>query len=216
MNEQRRISISIPLRSIGLKRFVEKAIKDDEFFLFALENPIGAMKECGVNIDASSFLPKNFAAFFGALSRVKEMVKKKNINDLTFEGIFGQPADIRGTMSEFEVHQGFCRDFFIDAYQMHDSCFYHDVNFETDATGTIREITESSRESNTRRRRDDQIRNMESNHSSMTKFEKDVKRKEILLCDGHMLTGPLIHPEDLADLTARIETFTKIIEEVDQ
>jgi len=101
MSDQKRIKITIPVKSIGLKRFVEKAIREDEFFSLALENPYGAMKECGITLDLVA--SADFAAFFGALAGVKEMVRKNNIKDLTFEGIFGRPADIRGT-SPLEIY----------------------------------------------------------------------------------------------------------------
>ncbi|MCZ7355584.1 MAG: hypothetical protein O8C65_01500 [Candidatus Methanoperedens sp.] len=132
MDKQKRISITIPVRSIGLKRFVEKAIKNDEFFLFALENPLGAMKECGVKLDASSFHPKDFAAFFGALSGVKEMVRKKNIKNLTFEGIFGQAAVIRGTHLMAETTKGFYKDWEIGAYSQKQVLSTSDKYFEVD------------------------------------------------------------------------------------
>lgn len=95
MSDQKRIKITIPVKTVELKRFVEKAIREDEFFSSALENPYGAMKECGITFDLLA--PADFAAFFGALAGVKEMVRKNNIKDLTFEGIFGRPADIHDT-----------------------------------------------------------------------------------------------------------------------
>ena len=92
----KRIRVKIPMPSIALKRFIERAIKDDDFFFLAIENPMGAMKECGVKLDASAFIPSDFATFFGALSGLREMIKKKNIKDLGFERIFGYERRFMG------------------------------------------------------------------------------------------------------------------------
>jgi len=229
MDKQKRISITIPVRSIGLKRFVEKAIKDDEFFLFALENPHGAMKECGVKLDVSSFGPEDFAAFFGALSGVKEMVKKKNIKDLTFAGIFGQAAEIRGTYLVAETTKGIYKNWDIDAYSQKQVLSTSDKYFEVDRgrigiksilqkleTGLMTEIIgintfadpskETESGSNTQWDKQDAMRKTESINGWNKNFANDW---------GDILGGPLIHPEDLAALAARIETYTKIAEKIE-
>ena len=229
MDKQKRISITIPVRSIGLKRFVEKAIKNDEFFLFALENPLGAMKECGVKLDASSFHPKDFAAFFGALSGVKEMVRKKNIKNLTFEGIFGQAAVIRGTHLMAETTKGFYKDWEIGAYSQKQVLSTSDKYFEVDRnrigiksvlqqqeTELMIEIIgntfadpskETSSGSDKQWDKQDAIRNRESTNGWNKNFDKAGL--------GDIFGGPLINPGDLAALAARIETFTEIAEEVE-
>ncbi|MCZ7355582.1 MAG: hypothetical protein O8C66_07445 [Candidatus Methanoperedens sp.] len=211
-----------------MKRFVEKAIKSDEFFLFALENPLGAMKECGAKLDVSSFGPKDFAAFFGALSGVKEMVKKKNIKDLTFEGIFGEAAVIRGTHLMAETTKGFYKDWEIGAYVQKGTLSTFDTNF--DASGvtdqesykeaririefgvsgiiTYKEASSETRTSQSKEwNNNDAITEKRSNTGMNKNFEKAGLRE--------ILGGPLIHPEDLAALAARIETFTEIAEEVE-
>ncbi|MBM2834024.1 MAG: hypothetical protein HW406_1185 [Candidatus Brocadiaceae bacterium] len=171
MSQKKRISITVPVRSIGLKNFVEKAIKDDGFFRLALENPLGAMDECGVKIDESSIRAKDFAAFFGALSGVKEMVKKKNIKDLTFEGIFGKAFVEIGIVA------------FAD------------------------QKSETSQSSNKEWSNKDAMRETRSESGWNKNFDKASW--------GEIHRGPLIHPEDLVVLAARIKTFTDIVEQVE-
>ncbi|MCZ7395158.1 MAG: hypothetical protein ABOK23_11440 [Candidatus Methanoperedens sp.] len=229
MDKQKRISITIPVRSIGLKRFVEKAIKNDEFFLFALENPLGAMKECGVKLDVLSFVPEDFAAFFGALSGVKEMVKKKNIKNLTFEGVFGQAAEIRGTYLVAETTRGFYKDWDINAYSQKQVLSTSDKYFEIDRNrigikGILQQqeaelmieiigntfadpSKETSSGSDKQWDKQDAIRNRESTNGWNKNFDKAGL--------GDIFGGPLINPGDLAALAARIETFTEIAEEVE-
>lgn len=231
MGEQKRIRITIPVRSIGLKRFVEKAIRNDEFFSFALENPFGAMKECGVNLD--SFIPSDFAAFFGALAGVKEMVKKNNIKDLTFEGIFGQAADIRGTYLTAETTKGFYKDWNMNAYVEKGIISTTDKNFDVLGATEIRESvavevkreihgvpldvqrlgiyfadqsSEKSSGSDKEWSNKDAIRDTRSTNGWNKNFDKAGW--------GDIFIGPLINPEDLATLAARIKTFTEIVEEV--
>jgi|WetSurMetagenome_2_1015567.scaffolds.fasta_scaffold08906_5 hypothetical protein len=110
-----KIGEGIPILSMGLKRFVERMVKDDDFFSLALENPVAAMKEMGVNLDASKMEPESIAAFLGALSNVRDSLKNKNIKDFTFEKIFGQPATVTGVLIG-ETDQGICREFIRSAY----------------------------------------------------------------------------------------------------
>ncbi len=109
--KQKRIKLSIQLPSMALKRFIEKALKDDEFFESAIENPIGALKESGVNLDVSAFMPKDLVTFLGALAGVKELIKKKQIKEITFEKIFGQAAEIRGATIMAETERGMMTQF---------------------------------------------------------------------------------------------------------
>jgi hypothetical protein len=230
MDKQKRISITIPVRSIGLKRFVEKAIKDDEFFLLALENPTGAMKDCGVKLDVSSFVPEDFAAFFGALSGVKEMVKKKNIKDLTFAGIFGQSAEIRGTYLVAETTRGIYRNWDMDAYSQKQVLSTSEKYFDasgrpvTDKEAYVLALARSvfAREG---------ISFADPSKETSSGSNKDWKNDASAMRDtrsdtgwnknfdkaswGDVLGGPLINPGDLAALAARIETFTEIAEEVE-
>jgi hypothetical protein len=234
MNKQKRISIAIPVPSIGLKRFVEKAIKEDEFFMFALENPLGAMKECGVKLDTSSFLPKDFAAFFGALSGVKEMVKKKDIKDLTFEGIFGQAADIRGTYLMAETTRGFYKDWDIGAsiekgiLSTIDKTFgglrdtearvYTDIEEKREIHGVPVDVhlagivayKEASSETRTSQNKEWNNNDATTEKRSQVGMNKNFDKAGW----GEILVGPLIYPEDLAALAARIKTFTEIAEHV--
>lgn len=107
---KKRISIKIPLPSLSLKNFMEKIIKDDDFFSLALENPLAMMKDCGLNLDIKAFTPSDFANFFGALTGLKEALKDADQKSLDFESIFGEPAEIRGSMLEADRHQGFFKE----------------------------------------------------------------------------------------------------------
>ena len=111
----KKIGEGIPILSIGVKRFVERMVKDDDFFMYAIENPAAALKEMGVNIDASKLEPESLGAFFGALANVRDSLKKKNIKAFTFEKIFGQPAIIPGNVAG-EIDIGICKDFVKNAF----------------------------------------------------------------------------------------------------
>ena len=105
--KENRIKFDLPLPSISLKKFIEKVLADDDFLSLALENPIGAMKECGVNLDTAKLIPTDFANFFGALDGLKVILKEKKVENLTFENIFGQNAQIRGAILDQEISRGF-------------------------------------------------------------------------------------------------------------
>ena len=66
--------------SISLMNFIERTLKDDNFFESAVENPLKILKENGVRLDVKSLLPKDLATFFGAIVGVKDLIKKKRIN----------------------------------------------------------------------------------------------------------------------------------------
>lgn len=231
MSEQKRIKIIIPVKSIGLKRFVEKAIRNDEFFSFALENPFAAMKECGVSLDL--VVPTDFASFFGALVGVKEMVKKNNIKDLTFEGIFGQAADIRGTYLMAETTKGFYKDWNINALVEKGILSTIDKNFDVSGATEVQESlavelkreihgvpldvqrlgiyfadqsSEKSSGSDKEWSNKDAMRDTRSTNGWNKNFDKAGW--------GDVFVGPLINPADLAALAARIKAFTEIVDEV--
>jgi len=230
----RRLNFPLPMPSTSLKRFIERAIQDEDFFAFALENPLGAMRETGINLEVASFIPADFASFFGALSGLKETIRRKNVRELTFEGIFGQAAEIRGATLRAEIQQGFFKQWDQQAHQQREKCFSAEQSFEVDrerlataakelcqseevrVQATIEAVGETSRSAETFRQqntdwdRADSVQNRRAETSNRRNFEKDGQRS---LQD--LMSGPLIHPEDLAALTARVDAFVKVQQTVD-
>jgi hypothetical protein len=145
--KEKRIAIDLPLPSIAIKNFLEKILQDDNFFAFALENPMGAMKECGVNLNISAFLPSDFATFFGAVAGLKEILRKMGEKDFSFENIFGKTAEIRGSILEAELTQGFFREWDNrEAFREKLKCFAANRNFELDRTKYTKTLLDIVRE----------------------------------------------------------------------
>lgn len=218
--KEKRIRVKIPMPSIALKRFIERTIKDDDFFLLALENPMGAMKECSVKLDTSAFIPSDFATLFGVLSGLREMIKKKNIKDLGFERIFGYAAEIHGASLRMEISQGFFKEWDNrDALAQKGKCFSALQNFEADRersatsakelcqsqevriemefVGVTTTSSETFRNQNREWDNADAVQTRRSETGTTKGFQKDGQRS---LED--LLSGPLIHPQDLATISA--------------
>lgn len=220
----KRISISLP--SVSLKQFIERAIQDDAFFSRAIENPYGTLQECGVHLEKSAFSPDHFATFFGALAGVRELVQKDGKGAFTFERIFGYPAQVRGAVLNAQVSQGFCKEWdnrgaFAQSARSFSSSQGFDKGSDAcgvggaDARATFNVATtfegvgqtfESAQTNNHTRTEwstnEFQQTNTGSNRGTSTKFEGQ----------GFVdyLSGPLIHPTDLAAVSARLETFVDL------
>lgn len=230
--KEKRIRITIPLPSLSLKRFIEKAINEEDFFLLALENPVGAMSECGVKLDLAEFIPSDFANFFGALTGLREIVKKKPAEKLTFEAIFGHAAEIRGTLLMAEMNQGFFREWdHRKAFFQKELVISAFKNFEVDRDRRLlsfqrleklKELTalfkieldfvvktvehaETFRYSDTDWAHPDSVQERRSTSAHTKEFKKDGIESW-----KDLVTGPLINPVDLAELAARIEAFVNI------
>ncbi len=222
--KQKRINVSIQMPAVSLKSFIERVVKDDDFFSAALENPLGAMQECGVNVEASSVIPADFATFFGALAGLKEVIKKKNIKDLTFEGIFGRPAIIVGSVLMAETFKGFKTMFAKNAYTEKEKCFSFNKTFEEDVKRRLLSIKDLAKSQEIKIEMDFVL---QSREESRVTVASDIQRREDISIHPHvhadqkksfagledLFRGPLIHPDDLAAIAARIETFVRIMEE---
>ncbi len=214
--KQKRIKLSIQLPSMALKRFIEKALKDDEFFESAIENPIGALKESGVNLDVSAFMPKDLVTFLGALAGVKELIKKKQIKEITFEKIFGQAAEIRGATIMAEIEKGMMTQFDKNVVAEKNMFASVRINFgqrlELDVAGRTPEKQEtdisSKKESTTETDRKKDI---------AVYTDKEVRFSGISFMDmEQFINGPLISPVDLSAISAQLDTFIKIAEQTEE
>lgn len=116
--KQSRIQLSIRMRSQALSRFIEKALQEHAFFQAAIDDPLTALRESGVRLDLTRFAPSDLATFLGALAAVRTLVEKRQIKEISFERIFGQPAEVLGTTITAQTHRGmwtqFNRDAFVD------------------------------------------------------------------------------------------------------
>ncbi|MFH2092398.1 MAG: hypothetical protein ABIJ31_08545 [Pseudomonadota bacterium] len=108
--KNQRISIQLPLPSVSLQNFLEKLLQDERFFSLAIENPLNAMKKCGLNVETKTFTIQDFSTFFGAVAGLKDALKETDQKTLDFESIFGKPAEIRGSVLEAERFQGFYKE----------------------------------------------------------------------------------------------------------
>lgn len=225
-NENIRISLQIP--SVSLKQFIERAIRDDDFFSRAIENPLGSMQECGVNLAKSAFTPDHFATFFGALAGVRDAVRRKGEEKLSFEQIFGHSAQIRGAVISAEMNQGFCKEWdnrgaFAQKMQSLTSAQTFDrdsdicgvgpsisgeslnVMMERGGVTTTFPSQETSHHTRTEWSTNEfQMTDRRSDAGTSSSFEKDGQGFMALL------NGPLTHPIDLAVVTARLETFAEL------
>jgi hypothetical protein len=218
-----RINIQIRLPSVSLKRFVERAVSDPDFFFYALENPFGAFREAGVNLDARAFIPGDFARFFAALERLRHVLASEG-GKPTFEAIFGQLPRVRGAALNAEIERGFFREWDMrDAVADRLKCFSAETRFETGAergassaqdlcqTQEVQRTTdfvgrtEQSSETFRAQQREwdnvDSVQNRRSETSVDRNFAQDGQRTL-----GELMNGPLIFPEHLARLTERLDT----------
>ncbi len=237
---QGRIAIDMPLPSISLKVFIEKSLNDDDFFELALESPLAAMKECNVNIDTSSMVPSDFKTFFGALASLKEVVKEKEIENVTFEKVFGKPAEIRGSIIEAERNQGFFMEWDNrDAFRAQDKCWSTNKTFERDRSGGVKNIAEIVRErviDETRNRtirvetqRDlisERFESSETNNHTRTDWTNDASMQSDRRSDAgvnqnfekdgkrpmdELMNGPLVDAVDIAAISTRLDVASKIL-----
>jgi hypothetical protein len=227
-----RISMQIKLPSVSLKRLVERMLADDDFLAHALENPLGAFREAGVNVDSRAFIPSDFGRFFAAVHRVRDFMQEKGEKP-TFEAIFGQAPRIGGTTLNAEAQRGFFRDWDMrEAVANRTKSFSSDTRFEFGQdrgassaqdlcqTQEVRQqvrieasfvgVTEQSAETNRGRSTEwnnrDALTDRRSETYSTTSFKTDGKRT---LDD--LMNGPLIYPEDLARISERLETVMDVI-----
>lgn len=128
---QKRIKLQIQIPSLALKHFIEKMLRDDDFFEIAIENPLAALKESGVKLNASDVKPSELAAFFGALAGVKDLISKKKTEEITFENIFGQAAEILGTTIVAETQKGMFTNFNRNAFTDREMSTAVNYNFQT-------------------------------------------------------------------------------------
>jgi hypothetical protein len=217
------LRISIPIPSVSLKQFIERAIRDDDFFARAIENPHGAMEECSVKLQKSAFTPDDFATFFGALAGVREVVQRKDKSKLAFEQIFGHPAQIRGAVISAQVSQGFCKEWdnrgaFAQRMQSFSSAQGFDRGSDICGVGpaSSRLVAELDGVSAT-------FEHQETNNHTRTEwstqeFQQSNTRSErgtSKSFEGQgfldLLNGPLMHPTDLAAVSARLETFADLV-----
>jgi hypothetical protein len=261
-DKQKRIKLSIQMPSVALLRFIEKALQDDEFFASAIENPLGAMKESGVRLNLTTLTPRDLATFFGALAGVKELIKKRQIKDITFEKIFGQVADIRGTILaetqrgmwtqftrdaqiekamfitsklNFETLQEAFREAFANIFQdsrlergvlatanrdlrnlsLRDLSNVAQVRLEIDMAGNI-EATETTKGSDVGTTfHFDADKGVGSQRQSSIDTYKSTNFSGVSFIE-QILNGPLINPADLINISAQMETYIKIAEQVEE
>jgi hypothetical protein len=218
-----RINIQIILPSVSLKRFVERALSDPDFFAHALENPFGAFREAGVNLDARAFIPGDFARFFATLERVRQLVFSEG-GKPTFEAIFGQLPRIRGAALNAEIERGFFREWDMrEAVTDRMKCFSAQARFETGAergassaqdlcqtqevqrtTDFVGRTVQSSETFRGQNREWDNVDSVQSRRSDTNvdrSFAQDGQRTL-----GELMNGPLIFPEHLARLTERLDS----------
>lgn len=224
-----RIALKITLPSVALKRFIERVLTDDDFFSLALESPMAAFAEAGVNLRAEEFVPADFAKFFAVLDRLKGMTGASSPEKLNFESLFGQPAQIPGVNLTAETSRGFFRDWagqqavsqresFVSASKEFDqkASLLRDATAARDIAETRLAVTEVRMLGDT----SDTTYKFRSTNLSWDKMEavQEVGMKqgttEDFAKDGakirDLMRGPLIHPTELAAVTARMEAYVDI------
>jgi len=238
-----RIAVELPLPSSALKDFLKNIITNDDSFASALENPMGAMRQSGVNLNSSNLIPSDLATFFGAVAGLKQVIKEKKINDITFEKIFGQAAVVRGTILDAELTRGFFREWDNrDAFQDRTICVSTEHKFEAlrERVGSSlknalqqidvklkREVavdmqrdlvsqTFESSETNNHTKTDwsnpnDMQTNKGSDRGVSKSFEGTGK-----ITVGDLVSGPLINPIDLIALSARLQGFTQVLNQIEK
>lgn len=237
--DSNRIKIELPLPSVSLKRFLEKVLADDDFFALALENPVGAMRDCGVNLHAATFIPPDFATFFGALAGLKTVIKEKKLTDLSFENIFGQGAVVRGAILDAEVSRGYFREWDNrDAMLERGQCYSTEQRFEIvrerfgvgneniatevrtdaeigrafDVAGAVSQTFESSSTDNHTSTDWSNPNDMQRSTGSDRGVNKNFEGSGFRT-PGDYLRGPLINPVDLASISARIQIATQVLKQ---
>jgi hypothetical protein len=217
-----RIDFELPLPSVSLKRFLLKAVRDDEFFEFALEDPLAAMAEV-------------FAGLFGALGRLREMLGDEERTKFRFEDVFGNDAHIEGAMLAQQVERGICRDWDQREALMKQSRFRaFTQNFQREAEFDrfanlellrprsafrerfadiraergiefIRDTSESAEKFRGYDKQWDQADAVHNTHSTQNYNKSFGGDGSSLVLD--LLRGPLMRARDLAQVAARLEVI---------
>lgn len=229
----KRISLQITLPSVGLKRFVERILSDEDFFALALESPVRAFAEAGLNLAEKDFIPADFAAFYGVLARLRTIAAREGIKAVKFEELFGQPADFDGATVCAQFRRGFYQDWggrqaAMDKHR----AFGASTHFVQDAVGPRGVgLDESVRVGTTAKIERDWLSETQDHHyqnySSDRKWDNthgQETHKEVGMTTGttedfggrsirqQFLHGPLIHPVDLARVTAKLGAFADLNE----
>ncbi|MFP5221409.1 MAG: hypothetical protein ACLGSA_03885 [Acidobacteriota bacterium] len=224
-----RIALKISLPSVALKQFIERVLKDDDFFTLALESPVAAFAEAGVNLRAEEFVPADFAKFFAVLGRLKEMSGGAPREKLNFESIFGQPAHIPGVNLTAETSRGFFRDWGgQQAVTERESFVSTSKEFDQTAgllreAATARDIAETRLAVADMRMAGDTTETTYKFRSTNLSWDKMEAVQEVGIKTGttedfakdgarirDLMRGPLIHPSELAAVAARMEAYVDI------
>ncbi len=230
----KRLNFEMPMASLSLKRYIDKAIKDEEFFNFAVENPIGSLKQSGVNIDADQFAPEDFATFFDVIFRLRELIGKKDMSKVRFEEIFGVELIIPDICADFKTHRGFFRewdnrqaffkqsrfmssnkDFGIPrnrfSYRYALSSREFDFDYKMLISPQRFGLEASSAKKETFQGYDKQWDSVDAkyNKESTQNYSKNFAEVGRLTME-EVLRGPLINPVDLKEVTARLDVLIEL------
>jgi hypothetical protein len=255
----KRIRLSIKLPSVALQHFIEKALRDDDFFESAVENPLHALKQSGLNLDLPAFNPRDIANFLGALAGVRELIRKKQLKDVTFENIFGRSAEIFGTTLLQETHKGMWVQFDKNAVMDKNMLASFKQNFETlqeALQDSLQAVLQSARMTNLQEiRQHSFVKNLalrEAGVLAQVRLEMDMAGKAEAMSEKsvgysthfdnnqgtyhgtesgihrysdtsfgglslieEILNGPMINPVDLAALTATLEAYAVVMEQME-
>lgn len=200
-----RINKKINMPSVGLKNFIEKALQDDKFFEAAIESPLQFMKANGVNLNVETLTPKDLAAFFGALSGIKDLIKNKQIKDIRFENIFGESAELHGTNLMAEKDRGMYTQFKRDAVAEKEICFSGKEEFDFKIAKPVSMTKAGSA-----------FEPEDKNQLSIQHLE--IGGKAGILDDRTIIeslfNGPLIEPADLISIAAQINAYVNDAEQI--
>lgn len=229
--------------SATLLRFIERALQDDKFFEAAIESPLEALKESGVRLDLARLSPSDLATFFGALAAVKQLAKKRQLREVSFEAIFGQAAEIPNATLARETQRGMWTQFQRSAFVEREMCATVNTRFETAREalaeshlsaaalrdqrlgllihtrlqadlGGIGTSAQSSESSTGVSFHFDATRGMGSSTSSHSDTYSDKNFAGISVLED-LLNGPLISPADLLALAAQLDTYVTIAEQAE-
>jgi hypothetical protein len=133
-----RIQLSLPSPSQALVRFIERAIKDDDFFQLVMEAPGLMMKQNGINVSTKDITQKDLVNFVTAIVRVKKLMMDRSAQ-LSVETVFAPVRSSAGvaayTYTNQSQNEGWNKDWQNDqsGYRVRSQTVHSSTNFSMDA-----------------------------------------------------------------------------------
>jgi len=181
-----RITHNIVLPSVALSQFLRKVVFDQEMFSLFLENSVGALKSCGIELDCC-VSDQALTRLRFLVIRARDFVVNQKIDKAKFEEIFGI-AVVNAKFHDIKLKAATVAqvDAAVDVYYAEQS-------------------SEQNRGANTDFNKRDAVSDTRSDHYSSTRFDG----KEIFRPEDRFVRVPLLDTLTLGTVVAKMDSQLK-------